>query len=237
MASSTPQEVSMEMSESAPIITITSEEKTPTMSRLSNESEGSLVEEDECLNQSYGRQHHVNDNDETTIDTCKQQQQQDEEGSSSAWELFLSLYLPLMLLGFRQSFFATANLVRSLIVLLHVVQIFFANMSEWMTEKTPWLQPLFSKGGKGTDPHAWPPAALAALAILTVVALVVHPDGFTWVMLSRTRYVSFSCLMYTRLMVMVMIPSNWRSGRFYRNEKLEIFIFSHQSCPCINFCD
>jgi hypothetical protein len=217
MASSTEVVTASEISESAPI---TSEEKTPTMSRLSHQSESSLaLAEDDCLNQSsYGP--YVNEDD--TIDTGKQE---DQEGSSSAWELMLSLYLPLMLLGFRRSMFVTANLVRSLI-LGHVVRFLFGSISEWMTEKTPWLQPLFSKGGKGTDPHAWPPAALAALAILTVVALVVHPDGFTWVMLSRTRYVVFIFIYFygTRL----VIPSN---RLIFLGESSRETTLS-QSCPC-----
>ena len=182
MASSTEVSPALEVSESAPI---TQEEKTPAMSRLSTRSEDSLaLAEDDCLDQSYGP--YVNE--DVTIDTTRKQE--DEESSSSTWELMLSLYLPLMWLGFRGSFSIIPNLVRSLF-LGDAVQYFFSNISEWMTEKTPWLQPLFSKGGKRTDPHAWPPAALAALAILTVVALVVHPDGFTWIILCRLRYVLF----------------------------------------------
>jgi len=37
------------------------------------------------------------------------------------------------------------------------------------------------------DPHAWPPPAFTALALLTVFALVVHPDGGTWIMLGKLR--------------------------------------------------
>jgi hypothetical protein len=39
------------------------------------------------------------------------------------------------------------------------------------------------------DPQAWPPPAFTALALLTVFTLVVHPDGFTWIMLRKLRYV------------------------------------------------
>jgi len=39
--------------------------------------------------------------------------------------------------------------------------------------------------------ESWPPPALVALAILTVVALVVHPDGMTWIMLRTIRYVHY----------------------------------------------
>lgn len=39
----------------------------------------------------------------------------------------------------------------------------------------------------GNDPHAWPQQFLTALGVLTVFALVVHPDGFTWVVLRNIR--------------------------------------------------
>lgn len=37
--------------------------------------------------------------------------------------------------------------------------------------------------------QAWPPPALVVLAILTIAALVVHPDGMTWIVLRKIRYV------------------------------------------------
>jgi len=45
-------------------------------------------------------------------------------------------------------------------------------------------------GGGKSDPHAWPPPALTGLALLTIFALVVHPDGLTWILLGKLRYVS-----------------------------------------------
>lgn len=35
----------------------------------------------------------------------------------------------------------------------------------------------------------WPPPGLIGLALLTIVALVVHPDGFTWILFRKLRYV------------------------------------------------
>ena len=109
--------------------------------------------------------------------------------SSTFWDLLLSLYLPLALVWLRRGMLGTANLFRSLI-LGHCLRLIFSNLSEWMNENTPWLHPvLFQQAtcnGK-VDPQAWPPPALTALAILTVVALVVHPDGFTWIMLGKIR--------------------------------------------------
>jgi hypothetical protein len=40
--------------------------------------------------------------------------------------------------------------------------------------------------GKAID---WPPPALIGLALLTIIALVVHPDGLTWILLRKIRYV------------------------------------------------
>jgi hypothetical protein len=37
-------------------------------------------------------------------------------------------------------------------------------------------------------PADWPPPALIGLALLTIVALVVHPDGFTWILFRKLRY-------------------------------------------------
>jgi hypothetical protein len=40
--------------------------------------------------------------------------------------------------------------------------------------------------GKAVD---WPPPGLIGLALLTIIALVVHPDGLTWILLRKLRYV------------------------------------------------
>jgi hypothetical protein len=40
--------------------------------------------------------------------------------------------------------------------------------------------------GKAID---WPPPGLIGLALLTIIALVVHPDGLTWILLRKLRYV------------------------------------------------
>ena len=146
--------------------------------------------------------------------------------NSTWWDLFLSLYLPVLLVWVRRGMFGTASLFRSLI-LGHCLRFLFSNVSVWVTEKSPlWLHPVLllssysstspssllspasssttttttpmssstSHGVVGSvvaavDPHAWPPPALTVLAILTIVALVVHPDGFTWIMLGKLRSV------------------------------------------------
>ena len=48
------------------------------------------------------------------------------------------------------------------------------------------------QGGSGGQNHrggaeTWPPPALMVLAVFTVVAFIVHPDGLTWIMLGKMR--------------------------------------------------
>lgn len=134
--------------------------------------------------------------------------------NSFFWDLLLTLYLPFVMVWIRRSMFGSAHLIRTLIIGQLVRLAFFENISEWVTEKAPsWLQlllhqtqavvprtmigPLASSSSAskyhhattGGDPHAWPPPAFTALALLTIFTLVIHPDGLTWVMLGKMRYV------------------------------------------------
>ncbi|CAB9507560.1 expressed unknown protein [Seminavis robusta] len=52
---------------------------------------------------------------------------------------------------------------------------------------------------------SWPPPGLVALAILTVVALVVHPDGMTWIMLRKIRDTMVSILQSSTTCWAIMI--------------------------------
>ena len=135
-------------------------------------------EEQEFFDPSYGRF--------AQVPSCKEGHE--DYSSATFWEMAMSLYLPVLLLWLRRSMFGTANLVRSLI-LGHCLRLLFGNMSEWITKRSPWLRPFLVHTGKQGDPHAWPPPALTALAILTVMTLIVHPDGFTWIMLGKLRLV------------------------------------------------
>mmetsp|Transcript_40374 Transcript_40374/g.121655 ORF Transcript_40374/g.121655 Transcript_40374/m.121655 type:complete len:975 (-) Transcript_40374:246-3170(-) len=44
-----------------------------------------------------------------------------------------------------------------------------------------------SEGRHHRGGETWPPPALTALAVITVVAFVVHPDGLTWIVLGKIR--------------------------------------------------
>lgn len=105
--------------------------------------------------------------------------------TGSLGELMFSFYLPMIFVWARRCMFGTANLVHSLIV-GHFLRLAVGLCSAWTP---PWLRSLVSKQashGK-MDPHACPPPALAALALLTVFALVVHPDGLTWILFDKLR--------------------------------------------------
>jgi hypothetical protein len=103
----------------------------------------------------------------------------DNDEGSTFWDMFSTWYLPLLLLWLRRSMFGTANLVRSLLV-GQCIRILLTQCGDL----PKWAQPF-------TDPHAWPPPAFTALAILTFVAFIVHPDGLTWFMLGKLRYVFY----------------------------------------------
>jgi len=132
-----------------------------------------------------------------------------EKGNNSSLDVLLTVYVPLVLLWFRRSIFGPANLIRSIVVGQLMRLVFVDNISEWISEKLPpWLEvilfqtpstsmisgnsagPVSTMLGAGSgkiDPHAWPPPAFTALALLTIFTLVVHPDGLTWIMLGKLR--------------------------------------------------
>jgi hypothetical protein len=129
--------------------------------------------------------------------TLKEENHSDDSQSSSTfWDLLLSLYFPIVVMWLRRSLLEVTNLIRSLVV-GHLLRSTLCSVSEWMTDKTPsWLHRVLlqthttATSSKNLDPHAWPPPALTALALLTVFTLLVHPDGYTWIMLGKLRCVN-----------------------------------------------
>mmetsp|Transcript_52549 Transcript_52549/g.58744 ORF Transcript_52549/g.58744 Transcript_52549/m.58744 type:complete len:823 (+) Transcript_52549:77-2545(+) len=146
----------------------------------------------------------------------------DNENGNSYWDVLI-LYLPVLFLWFRRSMFGSANLIRSIVVGQLMRLVLKENFSEWISERAhlpPWLQVLLFQsssaisttctgnssssasstilgacaGSGKLDPHAWPPPAFTALALLTIFALVVHPDGITWIMLGKFRDVILTIL-------------------------------------------
>lgn len=132
--------------------------------------------------------------EESAFDACEgntpaSDQHEEECTSSSFWELMMTMYLPVAAVWLKKSVFGITMLVRT-VILGHLLRLIFGNVSEWMHEKTPlWLNPMVQPMGPHSKPvsKSWPPPALTALALLTVFTLVVHPDGFTWVMLGKVK--------------------------------------------------
>ena len=140
----------------------------------------------------YPHNNRKDDSDSSTQKggNCESDQDATSTNSSTFWDLYLSLYLPVFLVWMRRSAVAIVALFRTLI-LGHYLKLSLEKLSILVCNKIPWLQPLIfqpvsASNGK-VDPHAWPPPALTMLATLTIFALVVHPDGFTWIMLGKLR--------------------------------------------------
>jgi hypothetical protein len=110
--------------------------------------------------------------------------------SSSFWEWTLKTHFPLALLWLKRGFFAITMLVRTLI-LGHLLCLVFGDISERKEDWTPsWrieVLQSFTTSHPRLGAQAWPPPALVVLALLTLVTLVVHPDGLTWVLFGKIK--------------------------------------------------
>jgi hypothetical protein len=128
-----------------------------------------------------------------------EESEEDDNDNDNAWNVLTTLYLPLLLIWLRRSMFGTANVIRSVLLgqLLHLLLTVLAPYVDSSAERS-WWEPAarwlhLAVAGTTTSPSkhdAWPPPALTALAILTVFCFVVHPDGLTWIMLGKLRYVT-----------------------------------------------
>ena len=130
--------------------------------------------------------------EESTFGACEGfhgQDQAEDAKRSWFWELLITMNLPLAVLWLRRSAFGITMLVRT-VILGHLLRLVFGNFSDWMHENSPsWIQTFWQPMSPHAkpDPKAWPPPALTALAVFTVLTLVVHPDGFTWIMMGKAK--------------------------------------------------
>ena len=126
---------------------------------------------------SYGKREYANDNE------------QDETNSATVWHLLSTIYIPLVFLRLRKSFFGLFGFVRS-ILFGQFFQFLFSYLSpspETWDTLAPWLELINSKDHPHGKGDAWPPPTLKLLAIFTIVAFIVHPDGMTWIVLGKLR--------------------------------------------------
>lgn len=108
------------------------------------------------------------------------------------WDLIVSLYIPFLI---QSLFGASFYLVRTLwlgYALQYVLELCTVTESYvfmWLGTKLsiPWsnygIKPFFNS--------STPLPVLIALGTLTIVALIVHPDGYTWIILQKLRCVWF----------------------------------------------
>jgi len=100
----------------------------------------------------------------------------------------ISLYIPFLI---QCIFGASFYIVRTLLLgyLLQYILQFFAVAEHWTVQ---WLG-IHDHHGKN---NSTPLPVLIGLGILTVLALIVHPDGYTWVILRKIRCVQFHFCYY-----------------------------------------
>ena len=175
-----------------PVLTVSTPFETETKSRVNDKGD----DDDD------------HDNDDTSLSLCTPSISQPfdhgilMDNGETTWNALTVLYLPIVLLWCRRSMFGTANLIRSILLgqIVHAILTLLPpidlmvpaddEVSSWTTTTARWLY-WASAGNAPTTKHTdtWPPPALTALAVLTFVCFVVHPDGLTWIMLGKIRYV------------------------------------------------
>ena len=190
---------------------------TCTMMDDSNVDEDSSEKNNNNNNNINETDHEKDDNSSAETDDDDNDDDDQNSSSSSYWDILISLYLPILFLWFRRSMFGSANLIRSIVVGQLMRLVFVDDILNRISEKLhlpPWLQVILFTTTTNTqsssattndssvlgcavagsssriekiDPYAWPPPAFTALALLTIFALVVHPDGGTWIMLGKLR--------------------------------------------------
>ena len=118
----------------------------------------------------------LDDSSERTND----EQNENSTSTMAFWESLFTSYIPF----FLQSFFSGFQMISSAIV----TYVFYTllNTNSWEDSKLYRTVMLLFPEGAGKYPSS-PPPSLVFLALLTVTALVVHPDGFTWIALRKLR--------------------------------------------------
>lgn len=130
------------------------------------------------------------------------------EDQSSRGVLFLEaiLYIPMLM----QSFLA--NLHRLLFLGEAVTLLFDKSSPLWLRRCQTFL----------LKPSVWPPPAFQVLVALTLIALVVHPDGFTWVLLEKMRYVVVEFDWWFEEGCMCLVTPLGRSERYFDLSKEKV---------------
>jgi hypothetical protein len=129
-------------------------------------------------------------------------------------EFLISLFLSLLL----KPLFGSLYIIRSLFfgyILNYCMRL--VSVTERATEQ--WISPMHLNAAAAITPctvamnidkglssqSSWPPTTLIVLAVLTIVALIVHPDGYTWIIMYKVRYVQYSKWSVGRLSVNLVL--------------------------------
>jgi hypothetical protein len=125
----------------------------------------------------------------------------------SLCEFFVSmLFIPFWLKTIVGGVFFLRTLVLGYFV--HVVWQ-FQTATEQATMRWIGCGATLGNGSGGTAPlesgcHTkgpWPPPTLLGLGVLTIVALIVHPDGYTWIFLRKIRFVFYELFDFATIVV------------------------------------
>jgi hypothetical protein len=112
--------------------------------------------------------------------------EQDENNPATVWHLISTIYIPLVFLRLRKTFFGLFSFMGSILFgQFFQYHLSYLSPATWDT-LAPWLELINAKDLHGKR-DAWPPPTLKLLAIFTIVAFIVHPDGMTWVVLGKLR--------------------------------------------------
>ena len=111
--------------------------------------------------------------------TNEENNENDNRVAMTLWESFATLYIPFLL----QSLCGGVHFIRSIFV-TYVLQTLLQSES-WADSKL--YRTIMSFSPEGNSLPSWPPPSLVFLAALTLTALIIHPDGFTWIALRKLR--------------------------------------------------
>ena len=106
-------------------------------------------------------------------DASEPTSENEDNQSSSAWEALVAFYLPFLL----QSLCGGFHMIRYIFVTYVLQTLLQSGADAKLYRSMVSLSPLPS----------WPPPSLVFLAVLTLTALIIHPDGFTWIALRKLR--------------------------------------------------
>ena len=119
------------------------------------------------------------ESDDSSQRTNEENNENDNRNPASLWESFATLFIPFLL----QSLGGGVHLIRSIFVTFFLQTLLKSD--SWADSKL--YRSIMSFSPECSSLPSWPPPSLIFLAALTITALIIHPDGFTWIALRKLR--------------------------------------------------